>query len=396
MALPYTGTQNSSLTQTPLIETQEHNHTQLSKSLTRLETFLRIFGFCQYSAFSITVSWVVFLLLGIVLPVLSIHFSYCINCEKYQISIFEVEVLVFECLAAAISLLCISHNLRKYGVRKFLFVDRYHGHLSQFDDEYAKKIKEFFRLVVAWALPFLLVKTAREVVRVLYVPHDSWWQAVAIPIALIVSWIYSTVIFISGCALFNLVCNLQVLHFENYGKLLERDLDVSVYIEEHIRLTHHLSKISHRFRLFFIFELLTITASQVVALFETTGNSGIITLINGGDFVVSSVLELVGLVICLHAAAKTSHRAQSVASVATKWHSLVTCSSSDNSQAGSNHNGGEVDNPGLLRINYSESDLESVDYIPMPTNAQLTSYTFSYHKRQAFGMYLISKFTEVS
>jgi hypothetical protein len=48
--------------------------------------------------------------------------------------------LVFQCLVAAISLVCISHNLRKYGFRKFLFVDRYHGHMAQFRDEYVKKI----------------------------------------------------------------------------------------------------------------------------------------------------------------------------------------------------------------------------------------------------------------
>jgi hypothetical protein len=79
-----------------------------------------------------------------------------------------------------------------------------------------------------------------------------------------------------------------VIHFENYGKLLERDMDVSQYIEEHIRLTHYLSKISHRFRIFFILELLVVTASQVVALFQTTWNSEIINFINGGDFVVSA------------------------------------------------------------------------------------------------------------
>lgn len=137
-------------------------------------------------------------------------------------------------------------------------------------------------------LPFLLLKTARQAICAVYVYHDSLWQSVAIPIALIISWIYSTIIFLSSCALFNLVCSLQVLHFENYGKLLERDLDVSVYIEEHIGLTYCLSKISHRFRIFLILELLIVTASQIVALFETTGHRGTVNLINGGDFVVSA------------------------------------------------------------------------------------------------------------
>ena len=91
--------------------------------------------------------------------------------------------------------------------------------------------------------------------------------------------------------LFQLTVNfldLKIIHFENYGKLLERDLDVSVYIEEHIRLKHNLSKISHRFRIHLVLELLFVTASQFVALLETTGNLDIINFINGGDFAVNA------------------------------------------------------------------------------------------------------------
>ena len=121
-----------------------------------------------------------------------------------------------------------------------------------------------------------------------YAHNDSWWLSVATLFASLVSWTYSTTIFLSGSALFNLVCNLQIIHFENYGKLLERDLDVSVYIEEHIRLKHNLSKISHRFRIYLVLELLVVTASQFVALLETTGNPDIINFINGGDFAVSA------------------------------------------------------------------------------------------------------------
>ena len=40
---------------------------------------------------------------------------------------------------------------------------------------------------------------------------------------------------------------------------------------------------------------------------------------------------------------------------------------------------------GSLPINYSESDLESIDYFPVPTNTQMASYISMYHKRQAFG-----------
>ncbi|CAN6696524.1 unnamed protein product [Malus baccata var. baccata] len=38
-----------------------------------------------------------------------------------------------------------------------------------------------------------------------------------------------------------------------------------------------------------------------------------------------------------------------------------------------------------LHISYSRSDLESTDYVHVPTNSQLVSHMASYHKRQAFG-----------
>lgn len=95
-------------------------------------------------------------------------------------------------------------------------------------------------------------------------------------------------VFLSASILFHLVCNLQVIHFDDYGKLLERENDVMLFIEEHIRLRHYLSKISHRFRIFLLLQFFIVTASQFVTLFQTTGYSGIITLINGGDFAVSA------------------------------------------------------------------------------------------------------------
>ncbi|EXC04011.1 hypothetical protein L484_006903 [Morus notabilis] len=374
-------------------EEEEPKETQLNKSLHLLETFLRVLGFCQYSFLSFTLSWVSFLLLGVFLPLLIIEISYCSSdCEKYQIKVFELEILVSQSLGAAISLLCVSHNLRKYGVRRFLFVDKCHGHMTQFREEYTKKIRGFFRLLLVWVLPCFLLKAAREVLRIRYVDKDSWWQSAAIIFGLLFSWTFSSIIFLSGSCLFNLVCNLQIIHFENYGKLLERDLDVSAYIEEHVRLTHHLSKISHRFRIFLLLEFLIVTASQFVALLQTTGNRGIINFINGGDFAVTSIVELVGIIICLHAAAKISHRAQALASVTSRWHALVTCNSSNLSQS---NNGGNMEasftsGSGSMPINYSESDLEAVDFVPVPANTQLASYMSMYHKRQAFVTYTLS------
>lgn len=138
-----------------------------------------------------------------------------------------------------------------------------------------------------WILACLLVKTAREIIRSLYTLQGSLWISVATLVGSIVSWTYLTTIFLSACALFNLVCNLQVIHFEEFGRLFERDVDVMHFLEEHVCLRFYLSRISHRFRIYLLLIFLFISASQVVTLFQTTGYSGIINFTNAGDFAVS-------------------------------------------------------------------------------------------------------------
>ncbi|KAI8543925.1 hypothetical protein RHMOL_Rhmol08G0255500 [Rhododendron molle] len=385
---------NDTSIQAPLIDgpqPQSLHDAELENHLHRLDLFLRLLGFSQATPLGSTLSWLAFAVLGIALPFLVTEFAYCSDCEKYQIRPFELEILIAQVFLAAVSLLCISHNLRKYGVRRMLFVDRYRGHMVQFRDQYIEKIRGFFCTLAMWTIPCFLLKTAREVASAIYVRPDPWWQSIVIVIILLVSWTYLTMIFLSGAAVFNLVCNLQVIHFESYGKLLESDLDVSVYIEEHIRLTHYLSKISHRFRGFLLLEFLGVTASLITAVLQTTENHGILTLINAGDFGVISIVGLVGIIMCLHGATKISHRAQGIASVASRWHAFVTCNSNEVSQVEPPTNGGnsEASNPtGALPMYYSESDLESTDYVPVPTNTQLASYMSLYHKRQSFVTYL--------
>ncbi|XP_052205155.1 uncharacterized protein LOC127809981 isoform X2 [Diospyros lotus] len=336
----------------------------LNKILQMLESYLNFMGFGQSSALSLALSWFTFFLIGVALPVAVVEFSGCSGCDKYQVKDFELDIVVSQACLAAASLLCLSHYLRKYGLRKFLFVDRYGGQMARFREQYIQKISECFRLLILWILPCFILKTAREVAHILYVPP---------------------------CILFHLVCNLQIIHFDDYGKSFEREYDVIVFIEEHIRLRFHLSKISHRFRIYLVLVFLVVTASQFVTLLQTTGYSGQITLLNSSDFGISSIVQVVGIILCLNAAAKISHRAQGIASLASRWHAVATCSSADASQLrlpnieGSFRAASTLD---ALYMNSSGSDLETLDHIMLPTNTQLASYMTSYHKRQALVMYL--------
>ncbi|XP_021293515.1 uncharacterized protein LOC110423588 [Herrania umbratica] len=362
----------------------------LDDSLEKLERFLSFLGFNQSSLLSCSLSWAAFSVVGVLVPVLVLELSKCDGCETYQIKDFELDIVASQACLAAVSLFCVSSNLRKYGIRRFLFLDRYGGQMARFTSLYVKQIWDSMRLLIWWSLPCFILKTAREIIRVLYVQRDSWWISVVILLALILSWTCVSTISLSASILFHLVCNLQVIHFDDYAKFLERESDVLVFIEEHSRLRHHLSKISHRFRIFLLLEFLVVTASQFVTLFQTTGYSGMVNFINGGDFAVSSIVQVVGIILCLHAATKISHRAQGIASLASRWHALATCTSTEASLRGSNSVGNmEAFNQlNSLHMTFSESDLESVDYVAMPTTTQLASYMSSYHRRQAFVMYL--------
>ncbi|MED6209772.1 hypothetical protein PIB30_058002 [Stylosanthes scabra] len=372
----------------------DNDETQFDRTLARLELLLTLLGFNQRTVFSFAVSWTVFALVGTAMPLVALALSECSDgwrhCEKYEVPAFEMAIVAFQACLAAVSLLCLSHNLRKYGVRRFLFVDRHSGQLHCFHRDYVNQISGSLRLLVIWMLPCFFVKTAREIIRISNVQHESWVLSVAIFFALIVSWTYVSAVSLSATILFHLVCNLQVIHFDDYGKLLQRESDVLVFMEEHIRLRYHLSKISHRFRIYLLLQFLVVTASQFVTLLQVTGYGGMLTFLNGGDFAVSTLVQVVGIIICLHAATRISHRAQGVVSLASRWHALMTCSS-DASQLRSSASTGSLETVNQLNsihLDYSESDLESMDYAGMPTNTQLASYMSSHHKRQAFVMYL--------
>ena len=120
---------------------------------------------------------------------------------------------------------------------------------------------------------------------------------------------------------------------------------------------------------------------------------------------VSAVVQVVGIILCLHAATKISHRAQAIASVASKWHAIMSCSSTDATQIRTSPSGVHLEattNPPIsFQISHSESDVESMDhYMRMPANNNnhFPSYMSmsAYHKRQAFGeMIVLTLFHDV-
>ncbi|THU43990.1 hypothetical protein C4D60_Mb02t02660 [Musa balbisiana] len=257
-------------TEAPLVADDEGDsgcEKNLDVALNRLERFLALLGFPDSpSRARLAASCAAFLLLGVAVPSTAICLSRCSQSrgDEYEVQQFELWVLVSEASLAAVSLVAVSRNLLKYGVRRFLFVDQHHGQVDRLQQEY--------------------------------------------------------------------VCKIQ-----------------------------------------------------------TTGYNGKINFANAGDIAVSSVVQVIAVVLCLNAASKISHRAQGVASLASRWHAYVACCPADPQMQSTNSSWNLEAIPASSSLmDYSESDSESLENMALHNNAQLSSFVSSYHKRQALVMYLQS------
>ena len=137
--------------------TQTDTETQtipLRRSLRRLKTFLRLLGFIHDSPFTLSISTLSFFSFGVAAPSLVIIFFYCGHgsstssaCSEYHLKNFELETLFFQATAAGVSLVCFSLSFRKYGLRIFLFVDKYQGNIALFQFDYIPKIDVSFSFI---------------------------------------------------------------------------------------------------------------------------------------------------------------------------------------------------------------------------------------------------------
>ncbi|GLJ52841.1 hypothetical protein SUGI_1125680 [Cryptomeria japonica] len=266
-------------------------------------------------------------------------------------------VQIPQCILASISFIALSCYLRKYGLRKFLFLDQLCDDTAQVQLGYTTELDKAFKLFAWILLPSFLIEIVHKIL---------WYSTVTVSnpfisgqilstslvfTAVTMSWLYRTGVFLLVCMQSRLTCHLQILRFDGFRKFLEEySSDVSIILKEHMRIRHQLFLSSHRFRFFVLASLLTITISQFAALLMTLSsrteinffNAGnlvfaalLMTLssrteinfFNAGNLVVCSVVQVTGFLLCLLGAARITHRAQGTVSVATRWHVLATCTS---------------------------------------------------------------------
>ncbi|KAG0524508.1 hypothetical protein BDA96_07G217900 [Sorghum bicolor] len=272
---------------------------------------------------------------------------------------------------AVISFATLAAFFRRLGgLRQLLFLD---GALR--DDTafvrrgYARELDRAFRTLAALLLPSLCVEAAHKAVfffctvrveppaAVLPFPTLLMpWRAVAL-LATVASWVYRTGVFLLVCVLFRLTCELQILRFEGIYGMFDveaRPAAAAEIFAEHRRIRTQLLATSHRYRVFIICCLVTITVSQLGALVVALSSRDAKSFSNTGDLLVrthgtthhtarrrrphhsktnaplrlldlalvqvGSAVQLSGFFMCLLGAARITHRAQRMVSIASQWH----------------------------------------------------------------------------
>ncbi|XP_002983177.2 uncharacterized protein LOC9654438 [Selaginella moellendorffii] len=288
-------------------------------------------GLDQSTAPRMICSWVLFFLMTLLVPLLNALLVYCRHCDEDHKHPYQGIVEISESALAMVSFLCVSHIFSVYGLHKLLLFDYIARDSTEVQVGYKKELHSAFRVLAMILFPSFLVALV----------HKLWWfyyVSVNLPrvsesslinavmcVSVMAAWLYKTTIFLFVCVLFRLLCSLQILRLQSYNKLLEETPDVSVILSEHMRIRDQLLIISHRFRVFMVSSLLTITFSQFVSLFMLTTSRGSVNFFRAGDLAVCSAVQLTGFVVCLNGAARITHRAQRIVAIVSQWHAVATC-----------------------------------------------------------------------
>ncbi len=81
-------------------------------------------GLDQSTPTKVVLSWIVFCLFAVVVPVANYTFVSCSECGEEHSHPFEQLVQVSESALAAVSFFCLSHIIRHYGLRRTLLLDK--------------------------------------------------------------------------------------------------------------------------------------------------------------------------------------------------------------------------------------------------------------------------------
>ncbi|XP_077236828.1 ras guanine nucleotide exchange factor K isoform X2 [Tasmannia lanceolata] len=329
-------------------------------------------------------SYLIFAILAVAVPIVNVVVVHIPHSHSSGVA-FDKLVQLPESALAAIAFLTMSAFLRQYGLRHLLFLDGLDD-----DTPYSGQLDRTFRNLAYILLPSFGVELAHKIIFFSTVTVSLPFLNTRIPensvmfMAVLTSWVYRTGMFLLVCVLFRVTCELQILRIEGFRKMLEGcGSDAGDIFREHLRIKRQLWVISHRYRIFIIGCLLTITVTQLGALLLVFASKSQPNFFNSGDLVVCSAVQLSGFSMCLMGAARITHRAQGVVAIATKWHMLITSSSSAQSNTLSPKNPTPPVANGSSTPNRA-TDSQSSDAIIVFPKRDLSNF----ETRQALVMYL--------
>ncbi|KAL5974218.1 hypothetical protein ACLOJK_030881 [Asimina triloba] len=336
------------------------------------------------------VSYTAFLVLNIAIPIARTLFVHVDHATAAGVAFHKLAQLP-ESAVAAIAFLTLACFFRRHGLRRLLFLDGLGEDSLYVRRGYVRELERAFRHLSYILLPSFVVELAHKImffttatVKVPHVRAQLPWNSIMF-VAVLASWLYRTGVFLLVCMLFRLTCELQILRLEGFRKVLEGcGSDAGVIFREHMRIKRQLLITSHRYRIFILGCLVTITISQLGALLLVLASKSEKNFFNSGDLVVCSAVQLSGFFMCLMGAARITHRAQGVVAIATRWHILITCASNAASNAlkAKNPAGRTEAGPDGFLISNCGSDTDASDdtFMIFPTHD-----VSSFETRQALG-----------
>ncbi|KAL4562558.1 hypothetical protein LXL04_034765 [Taraxacum kok-saghyz] len=340
------------------------------------------------------ISWLIFFIFTVGVPILS-HIVYqCSICDNSHQRPFDLIVQLSLSICSTLSFLNLSSFAQKYGLRRFLFLDKLSDVSVKVRDGYSEQLHRSIKLLCMFIIPCFLADSAYKIWwfcsggnQIPYISNIYLSHTFAC-ILLLCSWLYRTSLFFLTCVLFKVTCYLQILRLEDFAKVFERQADVGSILKEHLAIRRTLRIISHRFRAFIVSTLILVTASQFASLLVTTETGSLVNLSTAGELALCSVTLVSGLFICLRSAAKITHKAQSVTCLAAKWHTCATIDSFDDADVGFNEET-PVANSSNYHFADPDSDMDEGDEDDLDNTKMVPIYrdTISYQKRQALVTY---------
>ncbi|WOL19102.1 hypothetical protein Cni_G27899 [Canna indica] len=377
----------------PLLPAVKSRCSDDDEELHGLRSCLRWMCLDQSNAGLAVVSWVVFFILAVAVPSVS-HFVLSYRPHRRP---YDLVVQLSLSAAAALAFLTLSAATRRYGLRRFLFLDKLSEESARVQVAYTAQLRRSFRLLALFIAPCFAAEVAYKI----------WWYALSAnkiaflgnPVAAgcaacaleLASWIYRVASFFVVGAMFRSICRLHILRLQDFAAMFEEESEVMVVLKEHLRLRRQLKVISHRFRGFILLGIIMVTASQFAAVLVTTRPHSDDKLFNTGELALCSIVVVAGLLICLRSAAKITHKAQALTSHAAKWHVCATVesfaidhdtSSDAISKVIPEFWTTEEDNSEEEEEDSEEDELEGTKIVPP------RAHTISFQKRQALVTYL--------